>query len=174
MEKVNVSPDFLYDYLTEHDFKVSVLAKRMGVSLSIVTGCFHHDLNRHGKPLSFSAANIKKLNDAMSQVASELRQCIITFGSSETYTNRWGNTYDPATVEPMQRLGEYFNSKALTERVLGWNKVKRDTTLAIKKSSSYGNITKEDVNRINTELLAVAGVLSSYMVVADDSEASSN
>ena len=31
----------------------------------------------------------------------------------------------------------------------------------------YGRVTQADVNLINTELLAVAGVLSSYQVVAD-------
>ncbi|MDK7740654.1 hypothetical protein QP561_10480, partial [Veillonella nakazawae] len=41
-------------------------------------------------------------------------------------------------------------------------------TLSAPSSKIYGNITRGDADRLNAELLSVAGVLSSHEVVADD------
>ena len=54
MDKVKVSQDILYGFLKEHNVTKVVIAQRMGVSESIVGGCFRHALNRHGKPLRIS------------------------------------------------------------------------------------------------------------------------
>lgn len=166
MGNIKVSSDLLYEFLQKKGLNVLPFAKRMGVSLSIVNMCFRHDLNRHGKPLYFSDVNIKRLNEAIQQIASELDDSLITFGSSQTYTIR-KNTYDPACVESMKRLSEYFNLTKLTHDVLGWNLAKKRTTLSIVNCNRYGHITKKDIDLINTELLAIASVLNSYQVVAD-------
>lgn len=168
-ERTTISQDFLYKFLQEHNMTTVMISKKMGVSETIVGGCFRHAMNRHGKPLSFSKANIVRLNAAIQQIAVELRQCVITFGSSETFTNSRGKTYDPATVPAIQRLGEFFNLTALTARLLGWKNTRRNMVLGPKSSPVYGNVTREDTDRINAELLSVAGVLSSYEVVADES-----
>lgn len=168
IKKIKVSQDWLYKFLKEHHFVMAVLSRRMGVSDAIVRGCFHHNKNRLGKPMSFSAKNIVLLNAALQQIAGELSQCLLTFGSDQTFTNQRGTTYDPACVAGMKRINEYFKLNGLTQDVLGWNVVKCRTTLFIEKSPVYGNITKEDADRVNAELLSVAGVLSSYEVVTDE------
>ena len=166
MGNIKVSSDLLYEFIQKKGLNVLPIAKRMGVSLSIVSMCFRHDPNRYGKPLYFSTANIKRLNEAIQQIASELDDSLITFGSSQTCTIR-KNTYDPACVESMKRLSEYFNLTKLTHDVLGWNLAKKRTTLSIVNCNRYGHITKKDIDLINTELLAIASVLKSYQVVAD-------
>ena len=162
--KIQVSSDFLYAYFQEHDLSVSMIANRMGSSISIINRSFRHANDRLGKPIYFSPANIARLNDALMQVAGELRQHTLTFGSDLTYTNKHGRTYDPALVEQIKALCEYFNLKGLTERLLGWNRTKWNFILSAPSSKIYGHITREDVDRINAELLSVAGVLSSYEV----------
>ena len=176
MDKIKVSQDFLYEYLNEHSFIVSALAEPMGVSESVIRGCFRHDLNRHGKPMKFSAPNIERMNQALELVANDLRDGLLIFGSERTFTNQRGTTYDPALVDAIKNgVAKYFKLKGLTERVLGWNKSKCDITLAVKNSPMYGRVTKEDADRINAELLSVAGVLSSYEVVTDvDNSAGAN
>lgn len=164
MEKVKVSQDFLYEYLTQHNFTITMIAKRMGSSEGVVRSCFRHNLNRHGKPLSFSAVNVKKLNDALENISNELREGLIIFGSDQAFTNQRGTIYDPGTLPAIQRIGEYFNMKGLTERILGWNKVKKDTTLSVKSSPMYGKVSADDVTRINAEMLAVAGMLGGIEV----------
>jgi len=166
MMKIQVSQDFLYDYLKEHSFIITVLSTYMGISESIVRGCFHHDLNRLGRPMSFSAANIAKLNEALNAIADNLRRCVLTFGSDQAFINQRGTAYDPGLVEQIKNgMGKFFKMKGMTERVLRWNKTKCYTTLAVRKSPMYGKVSREDADRLNAELLSVAGVLSSYEVV---------
>lgn len=169
-QKVKVSSDTLYQYLKEHNFIISLLGKRMGVSNGIVCNSFQHVLNRLGKPMNFSAANLERLNMVLPQIADELRAATITFGSDQTFANSWGRIYDPGTLQAFHHIGQYFKMEGFVERVLGWNKVKRYNVLSVKSSRVYGNIAQDDVNRINMELLSVAGVLSSYEVVPDETD----
>lgn len=163
--KVQVTSDTLYQYLLEHNFTISLLSKYMGVSNGIVCNSFQHVPNRLGKPMKFSAANLEKLNAVLPQIADDLRRATITFGSDQTFTNSWGKTYDPAAREAVLAVGNYFKITPLLLRILGWKKGKRDMILVSTKSPVYGQVSQEDVNRINAELLSVAGVLSSYEVV---------
>lgn len=174
IKKAKVSPDWLYDYLQERNFIISVLSKRMGVSNGIVCNSFKHVLNRLGKPIRFSAANLARLNAALPVIADELCGRVITFGSEETFTNQWGNTYDPATLDGVMAVGDYFKLTPFLERVLGWKKGKRDMILVSRNSPVYKQVSEEDVNRINAELLAVAGVLSSYEVVEKEGSSTSD
>lgn len=172
-QKTKVSPDFFYKYIMDHDIILSKVAEKMGVSYSIVNRSFRHGIDRHGKPIYFSPSNLKKLNEAISELAVEIRNCLLKFGSDKTYTNQLGNTYDPSLVDGFRIIGKYFKlngskEKGLTHKVLGWNNTKNNTTLSVQKSPVYGNITREDADRINAELLSVAGYLSSIEVVADE------
>lgn len=170
--KVQVTSDTLYKYLQEHDFIISVLSKYMGVSNGIVCNSFKHVLNRLGKPMKFSAANLAKLNAALPVIAEDLRKATITFGSDQTFTNSWGNTYDPAAREAVLAVGNYFKITPFLFRILEWKKGKRDTILVSKTSPVYGQVCQDDVNRINAELLSVAGVLSSYEVIPEENGSS--
>ena len=169
MEKIKVTSDTLYKYLVEHDFTISRLSGYMGISNGSLMGSFRHDLNRMGNPMSLSDKNIERMNKVLDQIAEDMRKCVLIFGSKQTTTSRIGRTYDPALIEPIkQNIGSFFKLRNLTERVLGWNNAKTGFILSSPKSKIYGNISKEDADRLNAELLAVAGVLSSYEVVADD------
>ena len=171
-ENIKTRADFLYEYLTQHSFTITMIAKRMGASEGIVRSCFRHNLNRHGRPLSFSAVNVQKLNEALEVIANELRESVITFGSPQAFTNQRGTTYDPGTLPALQHLSEYFNMKGLTERVLGWSKTKKDITLSVKSSPMYGKVSADDVARINAEVLAVAGMLGGIAVEMPESSSS--
>ena len=167
-KKVQISQDVLYQYLTEHGIKLVRIAELIGISEASVNSCFKHHKDAYGNPRSFTRYNIRKLNGAIEQIATELRGYMLTFGSDQTFTNQRGKTYDPALIEPMKKIGNLLNLTALVIRVLGWNQNKKENTLVSPSSKNYGCITREDADRINAELLAVAGVLSSYEVVADE------
>jgi len=166
-QKVQISQDALYQFITDRSIKLVRLAELMGMSGPSVTSCFKHQIINNGTPRAFTGKAIVKLNAALGKIADNLRSCILTFGSEQTYTNQLGNTYDPALIEPMKRIGETMNLTALVERVLGWSERKKQAVITQPHSKAYGCISEEDVNRINAELLAVAGVLSSYEVVPD-------
>ena len=168
MEKVKVTQDVLYQYLNEHDVKLSRFAEVIGISPGMVMSSFKHHKDRYGKPRSFSTKNISLLNDALPVIAGELRTRQLVFGSDQVYTNRLHSTYDPALIKQIKELGKYINITSLTGRLLGWSKNKKSAVLVQSCSKAYGCISKDDVVAINNEILAVAGVLSSYEVVADD------
>ena len=168
MKKVKVSQDKLYEYLTTHDVKLVRIAELMGKSLSVVSSCFLHHKSVHGTPRCFSVENIVLLNKALPQIAEELRQCLMTFGSEKTFKNSRGFTYDPALVAPMKLVGCYMNIGPLTERLLDWSRSKCKNILTDSHSLAYGNIMEADVVSINTELLSVAAVLDSYEVIPDE------
>ena len=168
-KKVQISQDTLYKYLTEHGVTVSRLAELMNTTAANINSCFLHHKNSDGSIRRFTSRNIPELNQALEKMAEDIRSRVLTFGSDQTFTNQRGNTYDPALVERMKNdVGYYFNLTALCEKVLGWKKSKKHNVLETISSKVYGYISQDDVNRINAELLSVAGVLSSYEVVPDE------
>ena len=166
--KMKTSSDELYKYLTAHNVKLVRVAELMGKSLAVVSSCFLHHKNVHGGVRRFSVENVQKMNEALTVIASELRGCVMTFGTELMYTNRQGREYDPGMVEPMKRVGRYMNLAPLTERLMGWNERKKTNVLGSENGKAYGNITRSDVAAVNAELLAVAGVLDGTEVVADN------
>ena len=171
MQKRQVTTDQLYRFLREHNVTDYVLSQYMGVSESIVRGCFKHDLNRHGKPLQFSPANIQRMNDALPRLAADIRSCEIHFGQGETFINRCGREYDRSIAAQVKEgIMRFFNVKDFTSRVLGWNAPKCKARLCSTGSISYSNVERQDCDRLNDELIAVASVLESYQVVIDQKE----
>ena len=164
LQKTKITQDFLYEYLLAHDVIVNRLQELMGVSIGIVMGCFHHDLNRYGKPLVFSAANVERLNQALPQLAAHVRSCLVSFGSAQVRTGYRGVKYDPAAIEGMKQLARYFKINAFCKRVLGWSTSKKNGVLCYAESTIYGNVSSTDVARVNAELLAVASMLSGIEV----------
>lgn len=167
MEKVKVTQDVVYQFIVDHNVNLSGIAREMQANPTLVAGCFKRNADRHGKPRHFTAETLPRLNEALSSFAQQMRQSLITFGSPQTYTNNRGVTYDPGTVTAIKQLSQYVNLTQFIMRILGWTENKKNLTFSSPTAKMYGCITQDDVNRINAELLAVSGVLSSYEVVED-------
>lgn len=167
MNKTKVTQDTLYEYLLAHDVILARLAELSHIDQNVVLSCFKHHNNWHGNPRRFNAEHISAINQALPLLADELRSRLLIFGSTQTFTNRRGKTYDPALVEPMKELGKYLNVMSMTKRLLGWSMLKKNNVLSNTASNMYGNISQADTVTINAEILSVAGVLDCYEVVAD-------
>lgn len=165
--KVKVSQDTLFKYWKDHHLKLVRLSELTGMSEATINVCFKHYPGNNGQPRVFTPDGIVKINEALPRLADAIRGSVMTFGSDRVFTNTHNNTYDPALVEPMKHIGEYINISAMVRDVLGWAAKKKDAILVSTASKVYGNISEEDMVKINNELLAIAGVLSSYEVVAD-------
>ena len=48
MEKNKVTQDFLYKFITERGVNISTLAEQMGLSVTMVNGCFRHNKDKNG------------------------------------------------------------------------------------------------------------------------------
>lgn len=167
MDKIKITQDELYQYLQCHGVKLVRLSEIMGTGDDMVSQCFKHSKDRLGVPRRFSSRSIALINRSLPLLASELRGCLLHYGSTLTYTNKHGREYDPGQIEPIKNLGRYLNITVLASGVLGWNSYKRKLVLSNTHAANYGNISKEDVTRINTEILSVAAVLDSYELVID-------
>lgn len=167
-QKIKLSQDELYQYLNDHDVKVIRLAELMGKTPQAIISNFRHHANAHGNPRRFSVENCRQLTEALRVIASELRGCVMTFGTEEKYTNNHGRTYDPGMIKPLYRVGELLNLTHLVERMLGWNKGKRTSVLTDKISKAYGNVSAADVLIINIEIASIAGVLDLVEIVPDE------
>lgn len=167
--KVNVSQDTLYKFLMEHGIKLVRLAELTGLSEASINVCFKHSLGTNGQPRMFTPKAIERINAALPQLAESILGCVLTFGSKEvTDPNRRGNIFDPALVAPIKNdIGRHFNLCKFCQDVLGWSKPMKHNILESNTGLAYGHITKEDVERINTELISVAGVLTSYRIIID-------
>lgn len=162
--KAKVSQDFLYQYLTEHDVKLLRLQELMGVSYGMLNGGFRHGPDRHGKPMWFTADTVALLNKALAELSRQLRGCLITFGSAQVRTGHKGIKYDPAAIAGMDKIAGYFKKAAFCKRVLGWSSGKTDAVLGRPQSNIYGNISADDVAKVNAELLSVAGMFGGMEV----------
>lgn len=166
MDKIKVSQDELKTFLESHDFVRVAIAKKMGVSESIVGDCFNHLKNRHGKPMSFTKRNIELMNTALQQIAEELSTCKLKCSNEEAATRRFIND-DPAIIESLRRISEYIKLRGFTAKVLGWGTRKCETNINLKASTPRVHLKKEEIELINTEILAIASTLAGWEVVAD-------
>lgn len=167
-QKLKISQDSLYKYLKEHGVKISRVADEMGMSSGTVTDYFQHRINRKSEPISFTVENVDKLNESLRSLSEKLLSCILKFGTDKMYTNKHGRTYDPGMIEHINRLGEYLNMTAVFECVLGWSKSKKRNVFGAPSVKNYGNISQEDVDAINLEILSVASFFDSVEVVPDE------
>lgn len=167
-EKIKMTQDALYKYLTDHGVIISRLAELMDMSPDVVSSCFIHRKNRHGNPRYFTVENIQKLNAALPVFARELHSCLLHFGTDKMYTNKHGRTYDPGMIEPINNLGKYLNATGLFSRLLGWSKSKKLNVFSAPTMKNYGNISEDDVDLLNVEIMSVVGVLRNVEVVPDE------
>lgn len=173
MNKIPVSQDELKTFLESHHFINAALAKKMGVSEGIVSGCFNRKPNRHGKPLCFSRKNIELLNQALQQIAEDLSGCKLMASNEEFATKRFIND-DPAIIESLRRIGEYVRLNGLTSKVLGWNNKRCLNNISVNGPKPHVHISKEDAMRISTEIMSIAVTLAGWEVVPDAEQPDNN
>ena len=176
-QKEKWTQDELYDFLTSNDVTITRLANLMGMTIGMVASNFKHHATRHGKPRSFNYQQTVKLNEALQQLAKNMRQCLLRYAGTGHKEGNLGKVYYPALREQINDgVGQYFNLVALTHRVLGWNRTKKRNVLECNEESSKasGRITAQEADLINKEILAVAGMLESHEIVctaANDGDA---
>jgi hypothetical protein len=173
-QRLKMSQDALYKYLKEHDVKISRVAEEMAMSPSAALSCFIHRANRQGTPRYFTVDNIAKLNVALSAMAKNLRSCVMKFGTIQVYTNKHGRVYDPGMITPLNQVGKYLNMSGVMERVLGWSKNKKSHVFSSQANKNYGNISKEDIDNINMEIISVASFFESIEIVPDENVCNEN
>ena len=168
MDKIKVSQDELKGFLEAHDFIRVAIANKMGVSESMVGNCFSHSLNRHGKPMSFTRRNIELLNHALQQISEELSSCKLKCSNEEEQASRRFINDDPAIIDSLRKISEYIKLRGLTKKVLEWDKRKCENNIKLKEANPHVHIKKDEIERLNIEVMSIASTLAGWEVVVDE------
>lgn len=162
MEKVKMNQDELYQFLLSRNIIIKRLGEKIGQSDVAMSNAFKHNVV-NGSPLYFSTEKLRRINEALPVMADEISARLMKFNTGGPTTFGRNNKYDLDCLEQLRTVGDYFNLIGFTARILGWSKTKKSATFT-PSSNLYGHITEADVTAVNTELLAIAGVLRSVEV----------
>lgn len=163
MEKATMTQDQFYQFLLDHNLTISRLGELIGQSDVAMSQAFKHYIV-NGKPCYFSAEKLQRINDALPQWADAIQSRLMQFHSENNISTVASRCYDPSCIEQLRSVGNHFNLTGLTARVLSWGASKK-SSIFTPSHKNYGHISQQDVTAINTELLAVAGVLRSIQIV---------
>lgn len=172
-EKIQISQDELYQFLTDHNLIITRLGELIGLGIGSMSACFNHKL-ANGEPRYFTRQSVAKINEAMPQIAYEVERRRVVFNMANNKSKQRRVQFDPGCVEQMRALGTYFKVDAMVQRVLGWKAVKSRKVLFAPSSTMYGHVTPDDVRRVNEELMFVSFWLQRHEVVVHDSCSSSS
>ena len=168
MTKTKMNQDQLYQYLLTHNLTVKRLGELIGQSDVQMSNAFKHNIV-NGKPHRFPDFVVDRINEALPRMADEITDRLMRFHPENNISKMPGRCYDPSCLDQLRRVGKYFNVKGLTARILGWSRSK-ENAIFCSSHSNYGHVTEADVTAINTELLAVAGVLRNIEIIHSSGE----
>ena len=148
----------LKDYLGETGITVTCLSKLSGINRLHLSKCLSGEIDeRNGRVRSMSDDNMERLQEALHQLALKLKYIFILYNTDMEVVKRNGRRYCPDCVEQIKtQLSSYINILPFVQHSLGWNRSKARNVIDNKKSIAYGNISQDDVNRINIFLAEMA------------------
>ena len=162
-----ISERKLKEYLKELGITVNVLSEYSGINLGHLTMCLNGTIDsRNGCSRILSEDKLKQLQDALHEIALKLKYVFIFYNTDFEVVKQNGNRYCSNCVDQIKdQLSPYFKLLPFMEYALGWNKSKVCNVINSKKSISYGNISQQDVNRINIVLAEIAALLDRITLV---------
>lgn len=148
----------LKDYLNEVGITVTSLAELSGVSRLHLQKCLSGEVDeRNGAVRTMSDESLARVQDGLHELSLQLKYVFILYNTDQEVVKRNGCRYCPGCVDQIkEQLSPYMSIQPFLEYALGWNRSKIRNVMDIKKGASYGNISQDDVNRINVTLAEVA------------------
>ena len=158
----------LKDYLKEVGIAVTTVAELAGINPIHLHKCLAAEVDgRNGSVRTISDDNMVRLQDALHQLALRLKYTFILYNTDLEIRKRNGCCYCPDSLEQIKtELSPVFSIIPFMEYSLGWSYSKVRNVLD-HCSISYGNLSQDDVNRINLKLAEVATRLDLLTVVKD-------
>lgn len=166
-KEIKVPVTQLKHYLSEVSINVSALAELADISVPHLHKCLAGEVDeRDGSVHIMSDNNLVRLQEALHQLALRLKYTFIFYNTDLEVVKRGGSRYCPDCVEQIkQQLPPYIRVLPFMQYALGWNRSKVLNVMNCKTGIVYGNISQDDVNRINLKLAEVATRLDLLTVV---------
>lgn len=157
----------LKDYLNEVGITVTALAELSGVNRLHLHKCMMGEVDdRNGAVRKMSDENLARVQAGLHQLSLQLKYRFIFYNSDQEVVKHNGGRYCPGCVEQIkEQLSPYMNILPFMQHSLGWSRSKIRNVINIKKSASYGNICRNDVDRINVTLAEVATRLDVFTLI---------
>lgn len=165
MAQSNLNPYEFYEWLKESGIKLLPLAEASGIDRGTLSSLFNRNRNWRGSQRRFTPALVATLNEALPKLAGRLVRAHAYFDVSQAVTKRTG-CYDPSCMARLkEEVVPIIDTTTLAEKYLGWSRSKRNNVFVNRTSHVYGNITREDVQRINDTLDALAQTIMQFCIV---------
>lgn len=156
--EIRISVTSLKDYLSEVGITVTALSELSGIARLHLSKCLNGEVDeRNGRMRTLSDDNLDRLQQGLHELSLRLKYIFILYNTDLEVVKQSGRRYCPDCVEQIkQQLSPYFNIRPFMEYALGWNRSKVRNAIDNRRSITYGNISQDDVNRVNLKLAEVA------------------
>ena len=157
----------LKDYLNEVGLTVTALAELSGIGTRHLQKCLAGEVDqRNGTVRTMGDENMALLQDALHRLALDIKYLFIYYNPDLEKEKRNGKRYCKDCVYQIkQQLSPYFSVLKFMQYALGWNRSKVRNVMDIEKGIAFGNISQDDVNRINVKLAEIATRLDMLTLV---------
>lgn len=165
--EIKVPVTKLKDYLNEVGLTVKTLADLSGIHVRHLEKCLAGEVDkRNGTLRTMSDDNLARLQDGLHELSLRLKYIFIFYNTDREEVKRNGNRYCKDCVRQIkEQLSPYFVVLPFMMYALGWNRSKVRNVMDIEKGFAFGNISQDDVNRINVKLAGIAAQLERLTLV---------
>ena len=159
----------LKDYLNDVGLTVTTLANLSGINLRHLQKCLAGEVDqRNGTVRTMSDNNLTRLQDALHELSLRLKCVFIFYNKDLEEVKHNGRRYCKDCVSQIKyKLSPYFCVLPFIQYTLGWNRSKVRNVMDIRDGFAFGNISQDDVNRINVKLAEIATRLDVLTLVKD-------
>jgi len=157
----------LKDYLNEVGLTATALAALSSINVRHLQKCLAGEVDqRNGTVRSMSDDNLALLQDALHELSLRLKYIFIFYNPDKENEKRNGKRYCKDCVfQIKEQLSPYFVVLPFMQYALGWNRSKVRNVMDIEKGFAFGNISQDDVNRINVKLAEISTRLDMLTLV---------
>ena len=157
----------LKNYLNEVGLTATALADLSGIHVRHLQKCLAGEVDqRNGTVRTMSDDNLAHLQDALHELSLRLKYIFIFYNTDLEEVKRNGKRYCKDCVRQIKHeLSPYFVVLPFMMYALGWNRSKVRNVMDIEKGFAFGNISQDDVNRINLKLAEIATMLDRLTLV---------
>lgn len=165
--QIKITVNRLKDYLDEAGIKVVGLARLSCLNPQHLSKalCATPE-GKNAVPTTLSQHHLELLEEGLHQLSDALRNTFIIYNVEQEVVKAGGRRYCPGCVEQIkEKLSPYVMVQPFVCAALGWNRSKYQNVMAIKKGIAYGNISREDCERINVRLAEVSARLHLFSFI---------
>lgn len=157
----------LKKYLNEVGITIQAMSEMSGISRLHLQKCLDGVVDqRNGRKRTMSDDALAQLQEALHQMALDLKYIFIFYNKDREVCRRNGNCYCPDCVDQIkEQLSKYFSISPFMQYALGWNQSKICNIMNCKDGFAYGNISQDDCERINVVLAEISTRLDRLVLI---------